>query len=111
MDRENLGNILKKPTENEADPAILDPDINKAKLNIVYEQIAGFILELSQLEFPHIGAISRDTVSGKWTVTEPPLTYDMNEVVGFAGFPADHFTTMPPFARSSDYFAVCTQCL
>jgi hypothetical protein len=28
----------------------------------------------------------------------------MNEVVGFAGFPADHFTTMPSFAGSSDYF-------
>jgi hypothetical protein len=111
MDRENLGDILKKPTENEADPAILDPDINEAKLNIVYKQIAGFILELLRLEFLYIRAISRDTVSGEWTVTEPLLIYDMNKVVGFTGFPADHFTTIPPFARSSDYFAVYTQCL
>ena len=104
MEGENLGDILKKPTENEADPAILDPDIDEAKLNIVYEQVAGFMLELSRLEFPRIGAISKDTVSGQWTVAEPPLTYDMNEVVGFAGFPADYFTTMPLFAHSSDYF-------
>ncbi|KAH7348424.1 hypothetical protein BKA65DRAFT_605849 [Rhexocercosporidium sp. MPI-PUGE-AT-0058] len=89
MDRENLGDIL----------------------NIVYEQIAVFMLELSHLEFPRIGAISKDTVSGEWTVAEPPLTYDMNEVVGFAGFPADYFATMPSFTRSSDYFAARAQCL
>jgi hypothetical protein len=111
MEGENLGDILKKPTGNEADPAILDPDIDEAKLNIVYEQVAGFMLELSRLEFPRIGAISKDVVSGEWTVAEPPLTYDMNEVVGFAGFPADHFTTMPSFTRSSDYFAARAQCL
>ncbi|KAI0837864.1 kinase-like domain-containing protein [Hypoxylon sp. FL0890] len=105
MEGENLGDLLKKPTEDEMDPAILDPDIDEAKLNIVYEQIANFMLELSRLEFPRIGAISQDAVSGKWTVIGPPLTYDMNEVVGFAGFPADHFTTMAPFDRGSEYFA------
>ena len=40
--RQNLGDILQKPTENKADPAILDPDINEAELNIIYEQVAGF---------------------------------------------------------------------
>ncbi|TAQ88810.1 hypothetical protein B7494_g2867 [Chlorociboria aeruginascens] len=90
MQGENLGDILRNPTRNEPDPAILDPDIDEAMLDIVYEQIAGFMLELSRLEFPRIGAISQDTVSGEWTVAEPPLAYDMNEV---------------PFASSSDYFA------
>ena len=65
IEGENLGNILKKSTSNEADPAILDPNIDETKLNIVYEQIASFILELSRLEFSRIRAISRDTVSGK----------------------------------------------
>ncbi|KAK0111011.1 hypothetical protein ONS95_001391 [Cadophora gregata] len=111
MEGENLGDILKKPTENEADPAILDPDIDEAKLNIVYEQIAGFLLQLSRLEFPRIGAISQNDVSGEWTVTEPPLTYDMNEVVGFAGFPTDYFTAMSTFSCSSDYFAARAHCL
>jgi hypothetical protein len=64
MEGENLGDILKKPTENEADPAILDPDINEAKLNIIYEQVAGF--------------------------------------------PVNYFITIPPFARSSDYFIART---
>ena len=65
MEGENLGDILKKPTGNEADPAILDPDIDEAKLNIVYEQVASFMLELSRLEFPRIGAISKNAVSGE----------------------------------------------
>ncbi|KAH6712996.1 hypothetical protein BKA61DRAFT_644090 [Leptodontidium sp. MPI-SDFR-AT-0119] len=95
IEGENLGDILKMPTPNEADLAILDPDIDEAKLNGIFEQLASFMLELSRLEFPRIGAISKDVVSGEWTVTEPPLTYDMNEVVSFAGFPAEHFTTMP----------------
>jgi hypothetical protein len=37
IEGENLGDILKKPTENEADLAILDLDIKEAKLNIVYK--------------------------------------------------------------------------
>jgi hypothetical protein len=111
MEGENLGDILKKPTSNEADLAILDPDINEAKLNGIFEQLASLMLELSRLEFPRIGAISKDAVSGEWTVDEPPLTYDMNEVVSFAGFPAEHFTTMPVFDRSSNYFTARAQCL
>jgi hypothetical protein len=69
------------------------------------------MLELSRLEFLRIGAISRDTVSGEWTIAKLPLTYNMNKVVSFAGFPADHFATMPSFTCSSDYFAACMQCL
>jgi hypothetical protein len=111
MEGENLGDILKKPTPNEADLAILDPDINEAKLNGIFEQLASLMLELSRLEFPRIGAISKDAVSGEWIVAEPPLTYDMNEVVSFAGFPAEHFTTMPVFDRSSNYFTARAQCL
>jgi hypothetical protein len=111
MEGENLGDILKKPTPNEADLAILDPDINEAKLNSIFEQLASLILELSRLEFPRIGAISKDEISGEWTVTEPPLTYDMNEVVSFAGFPAEHFATIPVFDRSSYYFEARAQYL
>ncbi|KAH7370306.1 hypothetical protein BKA65DRAFT_488132 [Rhexocercosporidium sp. MPI-PUGE-AT-0058] len=90
MEGENLGDILKKPTPNEADLAILDPDIDEAKLNGIFEQLASFMLELSRLEFPRIGAILRTP---------------------FAGFPAEHFKTMPVFDRSSNYFAARAQCL
>lgn len=111
MEGEDLGDLLKVPTENEADPIMLDPHIDETKLNFVYEQIAGFMLELSLLEFPRIGAIAQDAKSGEWAVTEPPLTYDMNEVVAFAGFPADHFTGTAPFDRATEYFFERARCL
>lgn len=111
MQGESLGDVLKKPTEDETDPAILDPEISEQKLDIVYEQIAGFMLELSRLEFSHIGAISKDVTSDHWAVTRPPLTYDMNEVVAFAGFPADRFNATAPFSRAGDYFTERAQCL
>jgi hypothetical protein len=65
IEEKNLGNILKTLTKNEADPAILDPDINKAKLNVVYKQITNFMLKLSRLEFLRIRAIFKNTVSAK----------------------------------------------
>jgi hypothetical protein len=108
---ENFGDILKKPTLNKADLAILDPDINEAKLDSIFEQLASFMLELSRLEFLCIRALSKDAVSGEWAVTEPPLTYDINKVVSFAGFLAEHFTTMPVFNCLSNYFAARVQCL
>jgi hypothetical protein len=107
MEGENLSNVLKKPTPNKADLAILDLDINKAKLDGIFKQLASFMLELLRLEFLRIRAISKDAVSGEWAVTKPLLTYDINEVVSFAGFPAEHFTTMLVFDRSSNYFAAC----
>lgn len=103
MEGENLGDFLKKPTADNADRAILDPDFSDDKFNCIHEQLACMLLELSNLEFPRIGAISKDA-TGQWTVAGPPLTYDMNEVVSFAGFPAENFTTMPVFDRASDYF-------
>jgi hypothetical protein len=69
------------------------------------------MLKLSRLEFLRIRAIFKNTVSAKWTVAEPLLTYDINKVVGFAGFPADYFITMLSFARASDYFAAHAQYL
>lgn len=119
VEGEDLGALLQAPTENDADPVILVPNIDEAKLDNVYEQIAGFMLEIWRLEFPRIGAISTNSTSTEegsddWTVTGPPLTYDMNEIVAFAGFPADYFTrgnTTTTFGRASDYFSERARCL
>jgi hypothetical protein len=62
------------------------------------------MLKLSRLEFPRIRAISKDAIFREWTVIKLLLTYDMNEVVSFASFPAEHFTAMLVFDRSSNYF-------
>ncbi|KAI1774270.1 hypothetical protein F4818DRAFT_452333 [Hypoxylon cercidicola] len=110
MEGQDLSDILQQPNENTKEPIILDPDIDEAKLDVIYEQIASFMLELSHLEFPRIGAISKDATSGQWAVTGRPLTYDMNEVVTLGGYPAGQFATMASFDRADNYFASRAQC-
>jgi hypothetical protein len=116
VEGQSLGRFLARPTEDKTKLIFLDPNADEIKLDTIYEQIAGFMLELSRPEFPRIGAISKDATSGEWVVTRRPLTYDMNEVVTVGACPAEPFTTctagrtcplMTPFDRSSDYFAAC----
>lgn len=109
IEGENLGRFLAPPTKDKSKPVLLDPITNDAKLDVIYEQLAGFMLELSRLHFPRIGAISKNAASGEWIVTGRPLTYDMNEVVTVGGCPAEHFTAISPFDRATDYFAACAQ--
>lgn len=71
-----------------------------AKLDTVYDQIADYMLQLSRLRFPRIGAISKDHTPG---IIGRPLTFDMNELVTNTGYPADKFPSAP-FDRASDYF-------
>ena len=94
-----LSTILKQPNEPDL---VLNPEIDNALLNKVYHQIAGYILQLSQLTFSQIGAISKDHNSNVWSVAARPLTYNMNELATVAGYPNDQFSTQP-FNRTSDY--------
>ncbi|KAL2759267.1 hypothetical protein ACRALDRAFT_1060627 [Sodiomyces alcalophilus JCM 7366] len=95
-----LSKVLKRPTENDQEEMVLDPNIDNAKLNKIYHQIADYLLQLSQLTFTRIGAISKD--GDTWSVTKRPLTYNMNELATVAGYPGDRFPTSP-FDRASDY--------
>lgn len=100
-----LSTILKQPN-NEQD-LILDPNIDSARLEKVYRQIAGYMLQLSQLHFSQIGAISKADESNKsntWSVTARPLTYNMNELATVTSYPRDQFP-LEPFQRTSDYLA------
>ncbi|KAG9772804.1 hypothetical protein KCU88_g6020, partial [Aureobasidium melanogenum] len=94
-----LSTILKQPNRPDL---VLNPDIDNALLDKVYHQIAGYILQLSQLTFSQIGAISKDHNSNIWSVAARPLTYNMNELATVAGYPNDQFSTQP-FNRTSDY--------
>ncbi|KAI0388938.1 phosphotransferase enzyme family protein-like protein [Xylariaceae sp. FL0594] len=100
----DLSDLLQQPTEDEQEEIVLDPNIDEAKLDIVYDQIAGFMLELARLEFPRLGAISKDAASGEWSAAKRPLTYDMNEVVTLGGVTANYFAATGPFDSSRDYF-------
>ncbi|CAI7644285.1 unnamed protein product [Penicillium bialowiezense] len=94
-----LSTILKNPDHEDM---VLNPSIDNTKLDKIYYQIAHYMVQLSQLAFAKIGAISKDHVSGAWHVSKRPLTYNMNELASVTNFPRDQFPTAP-FDRASDY--------
>lgn len=101
-----LSTVLKQPTKSKGDDVILDADIQDSVLDKIYDQIADYHLQLSQLTFPRIGAISKD--NGVWSVNDRPLTYNMNELATIAGYPVD---TLPDsaFNSASEYFKAAAQ--
>ncbi|KAF2471052.1 phosphotransferase enzyme family protein-like protein [Lindgomyces ingoldianus] len=102
----SLSNILSDRTD--AQKLWLNPKIDTQILDTVYEQIAGFMLQLYQFNFSSIGAISKDAASRSWSVKRRPLTYSMNELATTTFYPIDKFPTTP-FNSSSDYFKSLTQ--
>lgn len=103
VDGTRLSTILKRPTENDEEDVILNPDIDNKTLDFVYDQIADYIVQLSELNFTGIGAISRDPASNTWSVTGRPLTYNMNELVTVSGYPIDKSPTAQ-FTSVNEYF-------
>ncbi|KAL2024490.1 hypothetical protein VTK56DRAFT_8301 [Thermocarpiscus australiensis] len=98
-----LSSYLKQPMEDDQGDLILNPAIDEATLDAIYDQLADYLLQLCRLEFSSIGAISKDETSKTWAVTGRPLTFDMNVLATNTGFPADRFPTAP-FDRASDFF-------
>ena len=97
----HLSDVLKDP----ADPKCLhlDPDMDKNILDNVFTQMADIMLELYSFDFDRIGAISKDTSSGSWSVTGRPLTYTMNELATTTFFPVEDFPSTT-YTSASDYF-------
>ncbi|KAK4073570.1 hypothetical protein Purlil1_13012 [Purpureocillium lilacinum] len=106
VEGEKLSTLLMKPMESDEEDLILNPSIEDSTLATIYRQIAAFLLQLSQLPFDRIGAISKD--GSKWSVTRRPLTYNMNELATVAGYPEDRFPTST-FGHASDYFSSVSQ--
>ncbi|KAI9148108.1 kinase-like domain protein [Paramyrothecium foliicola] len=102
---ENLGPFIIMEYVEEL--IFLDPNIDEVKLDTIYGQLAGYLLELSRLDFPRIGAISKDDPTGEWAVTGRPLTYDMNEVATVGACGEEPFAYNEPFNRASEYLAFC----
>jgi hypothetical protein len=101
VDGIHLSDILKDPADQKY--LHLNPNIDRQLLDNIFEQIAGILLQLFQLDFPAIGAISKDSTSNTWSVTGRPLTYSMNELATTAFYPVDKFAT-GPFESTSTYF-------
>ncbi|KAF2474404.1 phosphotransferase enzyme family protein-like protein [Lindgomyces ingoldianus] len=103
IDGTSLTTLLKQPVQSEEDEVILRDDIDDAKLDYVYEQLAEFMIELSRLGFDAIGAIAKNSDTNKWLATERPFTYNMNEMaVTVSNYPVDTFPTAP-FRTTREY--------
>lgn len=77
---------------------IAQANADEETLDTIYSQLIDYLLQISQLEFPQIGAISKDA-SDTWTVTGKPLTYNMNELASSTGYPVDQFRLSPSTMR------------
>lgn len=96
----NLTAKLRKPGYAREDRPVLDPDINEAKLELLYGQMADIMLQLSRCSFNKIGCLAAGP--GGWAVTKRPLTMNMNELVQLGGYPKDLLPSSP-FTSASDY--------
>ncbi|KGO39904.1 Aminoglycoside phosphotransferase [Penicillium expansum] len=82
---------------------VLDPDIDEARLELLYGQLAGILLQLSATSFPRIGSLGQiDEFT--WDVTRRPLTINMNELVRIGGLPQSKLPYLnATFDTSSSY--------
>ncbi|KAH7396192.1 phosphotransferase enzyme family protein-like protein [Pyrenochaeta sp. MPI-SDFR-AT-0127] len=97
----HLSDVLRDPMD--AKRLYLNPQIDGEILDNVFSQIADITLQLYRFNFDHIGAISKDSSTGTWSVTRRPLTYSMNELATTAFYPVDEFPAAP-FASACEYF-------
>lgn len=102
MDGVNLETVLKQPGAKNQASMILNPEIENNVLELIYHQIADYMLQISELTFPRIGAISIDDASNLWSVTRRPLTHNRNQLATVAGYP-DHQIPTRPFVRARGY--------
>jgi len=111
VEGQELSSIIQQPNQDPKEPLRLDLNIDEASLDTIYDQIAGYLLEISSLLFPRIGAISKDAATNAWAVISRPLTYDMNELVTFGEVSATSFDSLGAFCTAHDFFLWCARCL
>jgi Phosphotransferase enzyme family. len=96
-------NIPGCPTE---DRGILDPAIDKDKLELLYGQLAGILLQLSKPSLPRIGSLDQ-TDDFTWNVTRRPLSMNMNELVRLGSLPRSELPDLhTTFTTTSSYLEV-----
>ncbi|KGO77564.1 Aminoglycoside phosphotransferase [Penicillium italicum] len=75
----DLSDVLNTPGFAIKDRPILDPNIDIAKLELLYGQFADILLQLSTLQLPMIGSLAQiDDFT--WEVAQRPLSYSANEL-------------------------------
>jgi len=100
---QNVTAALNTPGFVREDRPILNPEIPETKLKFIYSQMADVLLRLSQPSFDQIGSIGEDG-DGRWSITDRPMTFNMNELVSLGNFPPAKLPSTT-FTTSSSYFA------
>ncbi|KAJ5594933.1 uncharacterized protein N7459_001141 [Penicillium hispanicum] len=82
---------------------ILDPDIDEDRLELLYGQLAGVLLQLYIPSLPLIGSLTQiDDFT--WEVARRPLSMNMNELVRLGGLPRSKLPSLSTtFNTSSSY--------
>ena len=97
----NMTAQLRAPGYERGDRPFLDPNIEEEKLEFLYGQVAGILLELCKPSFDKIGSLVKDTDS--WDISNRPLTMNMNELVQLGNFPSRMLPQSPSSTASSYY--------
>ncbi|KAI0102836.1 kinase-like domain-containing protein [Nemania sp. FL0031] len=101
----SLGDILQDPED--LDGRRMRQDIGDTALEKLYRQIARFMLQLSQLNFTHIGSLSRTSQSNSKyaaTIHARPMTWKAHETLNVGG--VDVFCSpATTFSSTTDYFS------
>lgn len=100
----DLSDVLNTPGLAIKDRPILDPNIDIAKLELLYGQFADILLQLSTLRLPRIGSLVQiDDFT--WEVTQRPLSYSANELVRLGTLPRSRLPKAnEAFQSASSYF-------
>ncbi|KAL3418436.1 phosphotransferase family protein [Phlyctema vagabunda] len=98
----NMTAELNTPGFRREDRPVLNPQISEAKLKFAYGQMAAVLLHLSRPGFAQIGSLE-ELEDGDWSVTERPMTFNMNELVSLGNFPPAKLPS-DVFQTSSSYF-------
>ncbi|KAJ5088849.1 hypothetical protein N7456_012465 [Penicillium angulare] len=92
---------LNRPECPKDERGVLNPDIDEEKLEFLYGQLAGVLLQLSKAVFPCIGSLSQ-VDDFTWEVTRRSLSMNMNELVRVGGLPRSKIPNKI-FGTSSSY--------
>ncbi|KAG7290674.1 hypothetical protein NEMBOFW57_000677 [Staphylotrichum longicolle] len=98
-----LSTLLKEPNDDDQADFILNPAIEEATLDTIYDRLPIICSNSPGLNFPPLEPFPKMCLQAPWAVTGRPLTYNMNELATMTGYPTDQFPTTH-FERDSDYF-------
>ncbi|KAJ5654182.1 hypothetical protein N7490_001185 [Penicillium lividum] len=94
--------VLNTPGCPKQERGILDPDINEEKLEALYAELAGVILQLSRPSLPRIGSLAQiDDCT--WDVIYRPLSMPMNDLIQLGSLPQSKLP-QTTFETASSYF-------